>query len=160
DDRAVALFLHLRHHGADHLIGADDIDSVNLEEIGPVQRLEIARLGGLGLAGAVDERVDPAPALDRGGGHGAASLVVGDVGLVQEHIDAATAAGGGGLLGLGAALRIVDHDAAPSRRQQLRALGADASGGARDDGDAVLDVHASTPLPDTKPECGAARPLS
>src|SRR6185437_1871178 len=79
DDRAIALLFHLRHDGADHLIGADDIDGVDLEKVRCVEGLEIAGLGGLGLAGAIDQRIDPPPARDRRRRHTAALRVIGDV---------------------------------------------------------------------------------
>jgi hypothetical protein len=68
---------HQRHHGAAHVVDADQVD---VDDARPLVRVVVGqRHRGAGEAGAVDQEVDAAPARCHAGGRGVDSGAVGDV---------------------------------------------------------------------------------
>ena len=72
------------------------------------------------------------------------AVVVGNIGLEGDGLDAVGAAGGRGFLGFGLAAGVVDHDVAAAFRQQDRRGGAHAGGRAGNDGDLVVALAPCT----------------
>ena len=69
------------------MIGADDVDLVDVQEVVAAQCGEIGMVGELGGAGIVDEDVDASPFRNRLIDDAAAVRVVRDIALAQERFN-------------------------------------------------------------------------
>ena len=76
--------------GAGQLIGANDVEVVDIEEILGRESIEVAMIGELRLAGIVDQEIDPAPPLGRSLGKRSRLGIVVEIGLDRERIGAIT----------------------------------------------------------------------
>ena len=93
------------------------------------------------------EHVEPPPGVDRGLHERAAVVVVSDVALDGEGLDPRRFAVRHDLLGALLVARVVHHDVAAARGQELRAFAADAVPGARSGDDGGFAPRSNAPSP-------------
>ena len=96
---AAAGGLHVRGDGAGHLEGADDVHGVDALEVIGGEAIEVRVVDEVGCAGVIDEAIDAAPFVHGGGDHAAAVIVLRDIGLAEEGLDAELFAFGEGFAG-------------------------------------------------------------
>ncbi len=122
----VAGRLEMRRGGPAHLVIADQVDRVVALELVGVEQVEALVRDRLGDGGVVDEHIEPPPCVDRRLHQRAAVVVLRDVALDGEGLDARRLAVRHDLVGARLVGRVVHHDVAAARREELRAFAADA----------------------------------
>ena len=75
DDRAAPLLFHGWRTGADHLVGADEIDGIDVEKVLRAQGFKVVVRGKPRGCGGIDKDVDAPEFLKRGLGAGPAVLI-------------------------------------------------------------------------------------
>ncbi len=152
DHRPVRL-AERRHGRHRHGPGPEDVDLENAAPDVDRCRRQVMVRNHCGRAGIVDQRVEPAPALQRGGHHALGNVRLRDVALDVKGVGQRS---GDRLAFLDRAGRI-DQDGGTLGGERPRRRGADTTGGARDGDDLPLQGRAA--LRSLRLDAPAGRPL-
>ena len=127
--------------GAGGLEWAFEVDGEDAVPVFIAHGVEVGEVDEAGGAGVVDEDVEAAECFDCFLNHGAAGGIVGDISLGDDGLGAGRAALVGDGLGAVGGLVVVDGHAAAGLGELQRGGGADAAGGAGDEGGFGLEIH-------------------
>src|SRR5690606_18714466 len=141
-DTAVAQSFFRRPH---HLVGADGVDPVNVEEVVGAETVQVFMSAEQGGAGVVDENVETAELIQRGLHQCPAILIAADVRLHHQGFHAEGAAIVGHFLRPRLVTAVVDNHVAAVFGEQAGGGGADAGGRTGDQSDGVFYLHVELP---------------